>query len=161
MNFGDSLLLDASSPWQRVCVQSRALHVEELSAPLSPSVTNLCDLCRWQYMQVHVPSEATRFLPPGVAGTRRLSARRRRTATASASQVPSGGSGPNVGGRDGGGDCNHRNLASAWVGGETSEVAAALSTSPLLSELFNGKLASTIQMFCRRAVTEASGRRRR
>lgn len=42
--------------------------------------------------------------------------------------------------------------------GAESEVAVACSMSPLLAELFNGKLASTISLFCRRAVAESSGR---
>lgn len=63
-------------------------------------------------------------------------------------------------GREGsGGDslgCN-RSMALNDLG----ELAMARSMSPLLSELFNGKLGTTIETFCQRAANESRTQRRR
>ena len=44
-------------------------------------------------------------------------------------------------------------------GGSEGELIALRSMSPLLSELLNGKLGTTIAMFCQRAAAEAKSRR--
>lgn len=124
-------------------------------------------------MQARTSSEARRFLPPGCLGSakkqRRSSLRKKRASATSTSSRDTGG-----GGGGGGGTTAFRSPAThavnygasfglhdiAAAAGE-GEVVFAHSMSPLLSELFNGKLASTIRLFCQRAVAESSGQQRR
>eukprot|EP00904_Undaria_pinnatifida_P008643 jgi/Undpi1/4909/HiC_scaffold_19.g08261.m1 len=96
-------------------------------------------------------SDSFRFLPPGSGPKRRSSVRKRRaTAGTSTSSWPSSSAataGASVNSTAGSG--------SGGGGGGEEELVALRSMSPLLSELLNGKLGTTIAMFCQRAAVEA------
>ncbi|CAM9180764.1 unnamed protein product, partial [Laminaria digitata] len=105
-------------------------------------------------------SDSFRFLPPGSGPKRRSSVRKRRAAAStpswpSTSATPAGSTGVDstAGSGSGGGG------GGSGGGGGEGELIALRSMSPLLSELLNGKLGTTIAMFCQRAVAEAKTRR--
>lgn len=102
-------------------------------------------------------SDAIRFLPPGSGAKRRSSARKRRSAT---NATASSSSGVAIGAVSAAAARVDAGMDLAAGRGDEGELAAVRSASPLLLELFNGKLGTTIEMFCRRAVAETKTRQR-
>ncbi|CAM9138171.1 unnamed protein product, partial [Sphacelaria rigidula] len=138
-----------------VCVWRGCLSDAQFGSSLCSVHLQLKDFLDVKSAKARTPSEARRFLPPGSLDAnkqqRRSSFRKKRsssvvtnTTTSTSGGAASTKSGVSVI------DMQHP--------GAESEVAVACSMSPLLAELFNGKLASTISLFCRRAVAESSGR---
>ncbi|CAN0498609.1 unnamed protein product, partial [Ectocarpus sp. 12 AP-2014] len=134
---------------RRVCGW-RACLADAVAGPLCPVHLELRGFLDGKAAKTGGVSDAFRFLPPGSVPKRRSSLRERRAAAAAAAAAAATDAG------------TARVAALAAVdGGGEGELSVIRSMSPLLAELLNGKLGTTIAMFCRRAAAEARAPRRR
>ncbi|CBN75274.1 hypothetical protein Esi_0076_0080 [Ectocarpus siliculosus] len=135
---------------RRVCGW-RACLADAVAGPLCPVHLELKRFLDGKAAKTGGVSDAFRFLPPGSGPKRRSSLRKRRAAAAAAAAPAATEAG------------TARVVAalSAVDGGGEGELSVMRSMSPLLAELLNGKLGTTIAMFCRRAAAEARAPGRR
>ncbi|CAM9961555.1 unnamed protein product, partial [Ectocarpus sp. 8 AP-2014] len=134
---------------RRVCGW-RACLADAVAGPLCPVHLELRGFLDGKAAKTGGVSDAFRFLPPGSGPKRRSSLRKRRASAAAAAAAATDA-----------GTARVAAALSAVGGGGEGELSVMRSMSPLLAELLNGKLGTTIAMFCRRAAAEARAPRRR